>query len=107
MPTLALVVQASVNQAISASAFRLAQTIVASNKAALKGVFFYGEGVYHALAYTGDSLMLFDWPSLQIPLWICSASAERRGILNPAFDLVGLGQLAELYQNSDQMIVLG
>ncbi len=101
---LALVVQSAPNQSSSLSAFRLAQTIVSENTATLCGIFFYGEGAYHAIDAT------LDWRALQVNLAVCVASLERRAKEKPvdnAFNIVGLGYLAQLYQQNDKVIVLG
>lgn len=102
--TIALVVQCAPNHGSSLSAFRLAQTIISSDKATLNNIFFYGDGAYHALA------PVLNWNTLNVDLGVCVASLQRRGeenAIESGFDIVGLGYLAKLYQQNDKVIVLG
>ncbi|MCD6045124.1 MAG: hypothetical protein K0R48_287 [Gammaproteobacteria bacterium] len=102
--TIALVVQCPPDQSSSLCAFRLAQTIVSSNDATLSGIFFYGDGAYHALR------PVLDWSALQVDLGVCVASLQRRGgeeAVVGSFNSVGLGYLAALYQQNNKVIVLG
>jgi sulfur relay (sulfurtransferase) complex TusBCD TusD component (DsrE family) len=104
MTTIALVLQCAPDHASSVSAFRLAQTIVASNEATLNSIFFYGDGAYHAL----NSVL--NWPSLRVNLGVCVSSLQRRGTeetVEDHFNIVGLGYLAALYQQNDKVIVFG
>ncbi len=103
-PAIALVLQCAPNHGSSLCAFRLAQTIVSSGKATLSSIFFYGDGVYHALASA------VDWGALNVDLGVCVASLQRRGeesVVENGFDTVGLGYLAKVYQQNDKVIVLG
>ncbi len=108
---LSLVIQcAPYTNSASLAAFRLAQSIAANPKASLNDIFFYGDGVYHALlnqAEDNETIDL-DWLSLSVPLSACVASVKRRGITpSSEIKIVGLGFLAELYQQNDKVIVLG
>ncbi len=101
---IALVVQCAPNHGSSLSAFRLAQTIVSSNKATLNSIFFYGDGAYHAFN------PFLDWNTLNVDLGVCVASVRRRGeekAIENSFNVVGLGYLAKLYQQNDKVVVLG
>lgn len=105
---IALVVQCTPSHGNSHSVFRLAQTIVASDKTILSSIFFYGDGAYHALlpqAEYNDEPFACDWVILNVPLAVCVASMKRRGIIETPFKVVGLGYLAALYEENDKVIV--
>lgn len=102
--TIALVLQSAPNHSSSLSAFRLAQTIASSSEATLNRIFFYGDGAYHALT------PVLDWSTLEVDLGVCVASLQHRGdeeAVVGSFNIVGLGYLAQLYQQNDKVIVLG
>lgn len=94
---------------------------------AVKGVFFYEDGVLNASQYimpeSDEPNPSNEWRQLafnhQIELHVCIAAAQRRGILDneiakvhklqghsadPMFRLSGLGQLAELILSTDRFI---
>ena len=107
MANIALVVQSVPSDAKSHDAFKRAQTIVASEDTVLSGIFFYGDGAYHALLeYAEDSEVEdLNWSELNTPLCVCVSSMKRRGIRETSFKVVGLGYLAELYQENDSVVV--
>ena len=93
-------------------------------------VFFYHDGIYHALKYAtppDDELQLSQlWSRLAkqsgIDLVVCISAAQRRGLLCPdeskrqgkqdddladGFRISGLGQLAEATLLADRFIVFG
>lgn len=93
-------------------------------------VFFYYDGIYHALSYTSppddERQMTVRWSQLakdfDIDLVVCISAAQRRGLLSPdeanrqqkkdndlaeGFRISGLGQLAEAILEADRFIVFG
>jgi tRNA 2-thiouridine synthesizing protein D len=93
-------------------------------------VFFYHDGVYHALKYAtppDDELQFtVQWSKLaqryQIDLVVCISAAQRRGLLSSdeakrqgkqdddladGFRISGLGQLVEATLEADRFIVFG
>lgn len=104
---IALVIQAVPSDAKSHTAFKLAQTIITGDESVLNGIFFYGDGAYHALLeYVEDNeIEDLNWSELNTPLCVCVASMKRRGIRETSFKVVGLGYLAELYQENDKVMV--
>ena len=93
-------------------------------------VFFYHDGIYHALKYAtppDDELQFTaQWSELarqhQIDLVVCISAAQRRGLLcadeakrqgkadddlAEGFRISGLGQLVEATLESDRFIVFG
>ena len=107
MANIALVVQSVPSDVKSHDAFKLAQTIVARKDAVLSGIFFYGDGAYHALLEYAeeDEIEDLNWSQLNTPLCVCVSSMKRRGIKETSFKVVGLGYLAELYQDNDKVMV--
>lgn len=94
---------------------------------AIKGVFFYQDGVLNASAFllpeSDEPNPSLEWVDLanehHIQLHVCIAAAQRRGIIDSViatennllgstaqstFQLSGLGQLAELMLSSDRFI---
>lgn len=93
-------------------------------------VFFYKDGIYHALRYStppDDEIQLTrDWSRLaeqhQIDLVVCISAAQRRGLLcadeakrqgkqdndlSTGFRIAGLGQWLEATLQADRCIVFG
>ncbi len=93
-------------------------------------VFFYQDGIYHALRFTtppDDELQLTKlWSALardyQIDLVVCISAAHRRGLLHDdeavrqgkqdkdlaaGFRISGLGQLVEATLEADRFLVFG
>lgn len=85
-------------------------------------VFFYQEGIYHALHHASppdDERQLTSlWSQLaidyQIDLVVCISAAQRRGLLHKysddlaaGFRISGLGQLVEATLDADRFIVFG
>ncbi len=86
-------------------------------------VFFYGDGVYHALGFAAppadESNQVVRWTSLAdthgVDLVICSAAAQRRGVLTPeaeaslapGFRIAGLALLVESMLETDRLLVFG
>ncbi len=93
-------------------------------------VFFYHDGIYHALKYTtppdDEFALTKQWSNLahqhQIDLVVCISAAQRRGLLcadeshrqgkqdndlADGFRISGLGQLVEATLVSDRFIVFG
>ncbi len=89
----------------------------------LRRVFFYQEGVYHALAGAmppaDEAQRIARWSELarshQVDLVICSAAAQRRGVWNPeekkelapGFRVAGLALLVESILESDRLLMFG
>lgn len=93
----------------------------------IAGVFFYQDGVTNASCLTCPASDEYDthrqWESLaegdKIPLYLCVSAGLRRGILDSEnavengkvaanvsspFEIVGLGQMAELLLTSDRVV---
>ena len=93
-------------------------------------VFFYQEGIYHALQYSSppddERQLTILWNELaieyQIDLVVCISAAQRRGLLHiddairqqkntddlaPGFRTSGLGQLVEATLKAERFIVFG
>lgn len=105
----------------SASALLFAQALLAAGHQ-LSSVFFYGEGVHNANAFTSPASDEADivraWQKLQqeqgVALQVCIAAAMRRGVsqaqqdsadnLQPGFELSGLGALAEAALSCDRLV---
>ena len=108
------------------SALRFAQT-VAQSEHQLNGVFFYADGVHngnHLQVNPADEQSVYaGWAQLasqhDCPLLVCVTAASKRGVLSQTdaqdndlnqfnlqapFQAVGLGELAELFHNSDRVI---
>ncbi|MBU3001732.1 sulfurtransferase complex subunit TusD [Paraglaciecola arctica] len=121
-----LVTSAPFSQQNAYSAYRFANAAVQS-KHKVNGIFFYQSGTINGsnLQITpSDEFDLFNaWKTLsqqyQVPLMVCVSAASKRGITstedardadNPHFSLsapfesVGLGDLANLINNSDRLI---
>ncbi len=89
----------------------------------LKRVFFYRDGVYHALAGAmppaDETCRIARWSELArvhgVDLVVCSAAAQRRGVWNPevetelapGFRVAGLALLVESIIESDRLLVFG
>ncbi len=96
----------------------------------LNQLFFYQDGVYHANALArppqDEINMAAQWKQLQtehqVGLYVCVASAIRRGIINKAeaerlamdngnladgFEIVGLGQLMTAKRENDRVLTFG
>ena len=103
----ALVIQCIPSDRKSHEAFSFAQDLIAQSDNLLSGIFFYGDGAYHALLsqIDSDEKMELDWSILNAPLCVCVSSMRHRGIREPSFEVVGLGYLAKLYQENDDVIV--
>ena len=78
-------------------------------------VFFYHQG---AMAARRDGADTAPWSELaaahDLPLQVCVGAAQRRGLqeddadaVDPAFDVVGLGQLAAAIATSDRVVTFG
>jgi len=110
----------------ASSAWLFAKALLAAGHT-LSSVFFYREGVQNANQLTAPASDEFDlvrgWQQLQaehgVALHICIAAALRRGIadqqqadalalaganLQPGFELVGLGALAEAALSSERLV---
>lgn len=110
----------------ASSAWLFANALLAAGHT-LSSVFFYREGVLNANQLTAPASDEFDlvrgWQQLQaehgVALHICIAAALRRGIadqqqadalalaganLQPGFELVGLGALAEAALSSERLV---
>lgn len=110
----------------SASAYQFALAVLAKGHA-IKGVFFYQDGVSNANAFSTPATDEPDlhtlWAELankhNIELHTCISAAQRRGMLdaltakeagkggynvNPPFLLSGLGQLAEMLLTADRVV---
>ena len=110
----------------SASAYQFSLAVLAKGHA-IKGVFFYQDGVGNANAFStpaSDELDLHAlWVDLankyHVELHTCISAAQRRGMLdvltaqeagkegynvNPPFLLSGLGQLAEMLLTADRVV---
>ncbi|GAB6067321.1 sulfurtransferase complex subunit TusD [Methylothermus subterraneus] len=86
-------------------------------------VFFYHDGVYHALGLAAPPLdepdRVMRWSRLaetyNVDLVICSAAAQRRGVwvpetqvaLAPRFRIAGLALLVEAILETDRLLVFG
>lgn len=93
-------------------------------------VFFYNDGIYHALRYVtppdDECQITARWSDLarlhDIDLVVCISAAQRRGLLSPGeakrqqkldndlaegFRISGLGQLVEATLKADRFIVFG
>lgn len=87
----------------------------------LRRVFFYADGVYHALKLSAppqdESNKVTRWTELaeihRVDLVICSAAAQRRGVWSPeaepelaaGFRVAGLALLAESILETDRLLV--
>ncbi len=103
----ALVIQCIPSDRKSYEAFSFAQDWIAQSQHFLSGIFFYGDGAYHALLnqINSDEKMELDWSILHTPLCVCVSSMKRRGIRETSFEVVGLGYLAKLYEENDEVVV--
>ena len=102
----------------SLTAFRFASAILAQHHEIFR-VFFYHDGIYHALksaAPPDDEFSLFNgWSELahqhKIDLVVCISAAQRRGLIDEnvadGFRLGGLGQLLEATILADRFLVFG
>ena len=102
----------------SLTAYRFATAVLAQNHEIFR-VFFYHDGIYHALksaAPPDDELSLFKgWSELahqhNVDLVVCISAAQRRGLINDniadGFRLGGLGQLLEASILADRFLVFG
>ncbi len=111
------------------SAYRFARAALAAGHS-VKRIFFYGDGVFNATAYScppQDEVPLVQrWQALaaehNIDLVVCIAAAVKRGILDEneakryglsgsslasGFALSGLGQLVDAALESDRLISFG
>lgn len=100
----------------SLTAFRFASAILAQHHEIFR-VFFYHDGIYHALksaAPPDDEFSLFKgWSELahqhKIDLVVCISAAQRRGLIDEnvadGFRLGGLGQLLEATILADRFLV--
>lgn len=89
----------------------------------VRRVFFYRDGVYHALGLAAppadESNRVTRWTQLAktygVDLVICSAAAQRRGVwtpeaqveLAPGFRIAGLALLVESILETDRLLVFG
>ncbi len=99
-------------------AYRFAQTALTMQHDILR-IFFYHDGIYHALKSATppeDEFSLFSaWQTLakahDIDLIVCVSAAQRRGLLEDnladGFQLGGLGQLVEATLLADRFLVFG
>ncbi|MCX8048375.1 MAG: sulfurtransferase complex subunit TusD [Methylohalobius sp.] len=102
-------------------AYRFAQAALARGHK-VRRVFFYGEGVYHALKVSppaDEFNLVARWSQLAmsygVDLVICSAAAQRRGVwepqtqdeLIPGFRIAGLALLVESVLETDRLLVFG
>lgn len=103
----ALVIQCIPSDRKSYEAFGFARDLIAQSKHFLSGIFFYGDGAYHALLdhLEDDEMFDLNWATFNVPLCVCVSSMKRRGIKATAFEVVGLGYLAKLYEENDEVIV--
>lgn len=114
---------------IGYSAYRLIKEALAQGHQVFR-VFFYHEGIYHALKYNSppdDEIQLTAcWSQLaeqhQVDLVVCISAAQRRGLLQEdeaerqgkqdndlaaGFRIGGLGQWVEAVIEADRVIVFG
>jgi len=110
-------------------AYRFCQAVLAAGHA-ISRVFFYQDGIYHALRYSqpsdGAPALSAMWSALAaahgIDLVVCIASAHRRGLLHAdeaqrqgkvdndladGFRIAGLGQWLEASLHADRSVVFG
>ncbi len=103
-------------------AFGFARAVLAKGHE-LHRVFFYRDGVYHALAPASppvdEAEKIVRWSELAdawgVDLVICSAAAQRRGVwdpagrgdLAPAFRAAGLALLVESILETDRYVIFG
>jgi tRNA 2-thiouridine synthesizing protein D len=108
------------------SAYRFAMSVIETGHT-IKGVFFYDNGTLNGSALqigaSDEFNLLKAWQSLgadyQVPLQVCVNAATKRGIINAQdadesdqahfslsehFESVGLGELANLLNNSDRLV---
>lgn len=102
----------------SLTAFRFATAVLAQNHEIFR-IFFYHDGIYHALKSANppdDEFSLFkNWSELaqkhDVDLVVCISAAQRRGLIGgnvaDGFRLGGLGQLLEATILADRFLVFG
>ena len=102
----------------SFSAFRFAFEVITQGHEIFR-VFFYHDGIYHAMKSAmppDDEFSIFSaWQTLaqqhNIDLVVCISAAQRRGLLEEnvaqGFRLGGLGQLLEATLLADRFLVFG
>ncbi|MCX7074626.1 MAG: sulfurtransferase complex subunit TusD [Methylococcales bacterium] len=102
----------------SLTAFRFATEVLAQHHEIFR-VFFYHDGIYHALKWANppdDEISIFkNWSELaqkyDLDLVVCISAAQRRGLINEnvadGFRLGGLGQLLEATILADRFLVFG
>ena len=116
MQTIAILITQSTGSGLCRHASHFIDALLASEHR-LSGVFFYGDGIFHGLKTLPtegeDQSLLPFWRRLHqqgIPLYACISAAERRGLaagealLDPAFTVSGLGDLALLLARSDKVV---
>ncbi len=110
-------------------AYQFIKAAIAKNHR-IRQVFFYREGIYHALKYAlppdDEWNMTRRWSELaeqyEIDLLVCISAAQRRGLLSrdeaqrqgkqdddlaPGFKIGGLGQFMEAVIQADRLIEFG
>lgn len=102
----------------SVTAYRFASEVIAQRHELFR-VFFYHDGIYHAMksaAPPDDEFSIFSaWQTLaqqhDIDLVVCISAAQRRGLVEEnvaqGFRLGGLGQLLEATVLADRFLVFG
>lgn len=102
----------------SFSAYRFASEVIAQQHELFR-VFFYHDGIYHAMKSAmppDDEFSIFSaWQTLaqqnDLDLVVCISAAQRRGLIEEnvaqGFRLGGLGQLLEASLLADRFIVFG
>jgi tRNA 2-thiouridine synthesizing protein D len=111
------------------SALRFIEAALAAGHEIFR-VFFYGDGIYHALRFavppSGEAPICTRWNELAercgVDLVVCISAAQRRGILigeearrrqkadedlAPGFRISGLGQWVEATLEADRLVVFG
>jgi tRNA 2-thiouridine synthesizing protein D len=106
------------HSAVSLTAYHFALEVLAKQHEIFR-VFFYHDGIYHALKSANppdDEVSIFkNWSELaqkyDLDLVVCISAAQRRGLVSEnvteGFRLGGLGQLLEATILADRFLVFG
>lgn len=102
----------------SLTAYHFTSAVLAQHHEVFR-VFFYHDGIYHALKSANppdNEVSIFkNWSELalkhELDLVVCISAAQRRGLMNEnvadGFRLGGLGQLLEATILADRLLVFG
>lgn len=112
-----LILEGPYNHEASDSAYNFIQAALAKGHT-IHRIFFYDDGVYNATKLMDppqdDRHISRRWSELGakgIDMVVCVAAAKRRGITNevlaPNIRISGLGQLADMIDNSDRLVTFG